>query len=287
MAKPSFLVVGHVTKDLLAGGGYTLGGGATFASLTAARLRERVALLTRAEPAVAAQLPALALGIELLCLPSQQTTTFENIYTPAGREQRLLAVAEPIGPEDVPEAWRAADRVLLAPVAGELPGHVTGFSPGSLLCLALQGWLRRREPDGQVRSAPWLDAEAALARADLVVLSEEDVKGSEDLVTRFVRTARLLALTRGARGATLFHQGRSIPVAAFPAQEVDPTGAGDVFAAAFLSAYRRETDPLPAARFASCVASFVVERQGSAGVPTLAQVRQRLHAAAAVAEGDR
>ena len=55
---------------------------------------------------------------------------------------------------------------------------------------------------------------------------------------------------------------------AFPVREVDPVGAGDVFAAAYLVAYHESRDPVYAATWASCAASFAVEAPGVAGIPT-------------------
>jgi sugar/nucleoside kinase (ribokinase family) len=57
-----------------------------------------------------------------------------------------------------------------------------------------------------------------------------------------------------------------------PANEVDPTGAGDVFATAFVIRLQETGDPLQAARFANITASFSVEHPGVTGVPTRAQV---------------
>jgi 1D-myo-inositol 3-kinase len=279
VSTPGFLAIGHVTKDLLAEG-YALGGGVTFAVLTALRLGQRPALLTRAEPAVAEQLRAALAGVAIVCLPSPLTTTFRNTYGANGRLQHLLAVAEPLGPADLPPEWRTASVVLLAPVAGEVPGEMVDCFPDSLLGLAAQGWLRRRAPDGLVLPAPWQGGEAALARADLVVFSEEDVAENETLVARYADQTRLLALTQGARGVTLYQQGRQVTVPAFPAVEVDPTGAGDVFGAAFLIAFQSEREPLAAARFANCAASFAVEQRGTSGIPSRAQVIARLRLAA-------
>jgi sugar/nucleoside kinase (ribokinase family) len=53
----------------------------------------------------------------------------------------------------------------------------------------------------------------------------------------------------------------------YPATEVDPTGAGDVFAAAFLLWLRRTGDPRAAGDFANRVAALAVEREGLDGVP--------------------
>ena len=51
------------------------------------------------------------------------------------------------------------------------------------------------------------------------------------------------------------------------AELVDSTGAGDIFAAAFLIHLRQTSDPLAAASFANQLAALSVSRQGLAGVP--------------------
>jgi sugar/nucleoside kinase (ribokinase family) len=57
---------------------------------------------------------------------------------------------------------------------------------------------------------------------------------------------------------------------------VDPTGAGDVYIAAFDIKYSETKDPYKSARFASAAASFVVEDWGPKNIPTEEMVRKRL-----------
>jgi sugar/nucleoside kinase (ribokinase family) len=65
-------------------------------------------------------------------------------------------------------------------------------------------------------------------------------------------------------------------VPGFPSDETDPTGAGDVFAAAFMLKLRELREPLEAARFANGVASFSVTGRSTDALPDLEQVQQRL-----------
>jgi sugar/nucleoside kinase (ribokinase family) len=59
-------------------------------------------------------------------------------------------------------------------------------------------------------------------------------------------------------------------------QEVDPTGAGDVFAAAFFVRLLNTRDPWEAARFANRMAAVSVTRPGMQGVPTSDEVKNCL-----------
>lgn len=60
------------------------------------------------------------------------------------------------------------------------------------------------------------------------------------------------------------------------AREVDPTGAGDVFAAAFLVSLRRREAVATAARFAAAAAAISVEGFGLGAIPTRAVIEERL-----------
>jgi sugar/nucleoside kinase (ribokinase family) len=83
-------------------------------------------------------------------------------------------------------------------------------------------------------------------------------------------------LTEGQDGATLHYQGETIHCAPRQTQTLDPTGAGDVFAAAFLVRLDETGDPYQAARFANVAASLSVERAGIESVPERAQIESHL-----------
>jgi len=100
--------------------------------------------------------------------------------------------------------------------------------------------------------------------------------GDLALVQRYAAQARLAVVTEDRRGCTVWGGGRQEQFPAFDVDEVDPTGAGDVFAAAFLLRYGETRDIAIAARFANCAASFAVEGTGAAALPTLEQVEDRL-----------
>ena len=276
MAAPDFLVVGHLVQDKVAGG-YRLGGTAAYASLTAHRLGLRTAVLTRV--AADLDLSSLPPEIEVHRLPSPQTTVFENIYSGGHRTQYVWAKAESIAAADVPAELASARIVLLGPVVGEVEDEVARCFPGSLVGICAQGWLRTVAADGRVgQLSPRQWRPSASGGLQAVFVSEEDLPPAEteETLAGWAAQAPLIFFTLGYRGSRLWWDGRWQEVPGFPAREVDPTGSGDVFAAAFLARYLETDDVAQAALFAAAAAAVSVEAVGIAGVPTRAEVEERL-----------
>jgi 1D-myo-inositol 3-kinase len=259
-----FLVIGHVTTDITPRG-YSLGGTVAYASITARNLGFQAGLLSRAGPDF--QSGEILAGIETHILPSAHTTTFENIYTHGERTQFLHACAEPISERDVPARWRAAKIVLLGPIAQELDVTLAGGFPHALVGAVLQGWLRQWDTSGRVTNQPDRIRQLALDGCQVVFVSEEDIAGNGALLDWLRTRIPIVVLTTGKQGSTVCHAGQMHRVAPRPADEVDPTGAGDVFAAAYLLHLSETHDIVQAAQFANVVASFSVEAPGPAGIP--------------------
>lgn len=278
------LVVGHVTRDLLPSGDWRAGGAALYASVTAQRLGLRVGVVTSA-PTDLRERVAQTLGDEaaLAVVESETATTFENRYTPAGRVQYLRSVAQPLTLADIPMAWRTCDVALLAPVAGELTPALAGELRARILGAAPQGWLRQWGADGRVRPRQLSAAELnALSTLAALILSREDLTGpdadpeaqahAERTLRDWARRLPLLAVTCGAAGAELWRAGGVERFPGYPAREVDPTGAGDVFATAFLCALADSGDAGSAIDLANRIAALSVEGVGPSAIPTPAQV---------------
>ncbi len=213
-------------------------------------------------------------GIQIRSLPAEHSTTFENRYTPDGRQQILHQIAPDLSYADVPEVWRDAPIIHVGPVAGEgkrLAEH--GFPSSILLGLTPQGWLRAWDGDGHVRIGDWPEARQALSRANAAVLSIEDVGGDEAQIEAMAEACPVLAVTEGAAGARLYWNGDLRRFSALQVEEVDPTGAGDIFAAAFFWRFSITHDPWAAARFATHLASFSVRRRGLEGIPNREEIQ--------------
>jgi sugar/nucleoside kinase (ribokinase family) len=274
-----FVCVGHVTVDRI-DGEERLGGAAAYAAITASRLGCRVALLTSARRDFPFR-DALS-AFEVHGLDSERTTVFENRYDAQGRRvQRVLECACPLGPDAmsaVTDRLSSKAIVLYCPVAREVRGPLARAVPDGLSAVAPQGFFRAWDAEGNVSRAEWADASRALADADLVVLSEEDI-GIEESERRAMEfTGIAFGITRGERGARVYSEGQVLDVPAFRTVSVDPTGAGDVFAAAFAVALREERDVFRAATFAAADASLAVGGLGTEAIPSRKAVVARMGA---------
>ncbi len=268
-----YLAIGHVTRDRLPDGGHRLGGTVTYAGLTAYRLGLRVGVVTRCR--ADEDLSPLQ-GLERHVVPDEHTTEFENLETPQGRIQYVRHVAGPLNYEHVPEPWRRAAIVHLAPVAQEVdPSMIARFTHG-FIGVTPQGWMREWDETGRVRPALWLEAPYVLPRAAAAVLSIEDLGYDETRIPDLARQVPVLVVTRGEAGADLYWQGEVHHADALQVPVVDATGAGDVFAAAFFIRLYETRDPIHALHFATRLASLSVTRSGPESAPTLEEIQQVL-----------
>lgn len=107
---------------------------------------------------------------------------------------------------------------------------------------------------------------------DVLILSLEDIDYEWERLAPAFAHVPLVVVTEYRDGSTVFHRqpdGRILEakIPPRPAVEVDPTGAGDIFATAFLIRLEETRDPVEAARFGNVAASMSVEHPGTTGVP--------------------
>jgi 1D-myo-inositol 3-kinase len=203
--------------------------------------------------------------IPMTVRPAQHTTTFEHVYHGGSRRSWLRAVAAPLDEELDADV----DVAFLCPVADEVgPRCLVAARAVSRVGVGLQGWLRGIDAKGEVVRRPM----PVIEGAQVWFASTEDIDSPPELPGIFVWTA-------GEAGVHLRVDGRWHHVPAYhPTTVVDPTGAGDVFAAAFLVACARGETPLRAAAIGACAASIVVEGVGVTAITRLDGLAERLKA---------
>jgi hypothetical protein len=267
-----YLLIGHITVDLTPAGP-RLGGTVVYSALTAQALGLRVGIVT----SWGAELPLGALGsIPIASFPAEHSTTFQNIYTPAGRLQTIEHIASSLDYYQVPETWRNASIVHLAPVAQEVEPAIVRAFPTAMLGVTPQGWMRSWDGSGRVIVGEWPEARFVLERSGAAVISASDVEGDEGRIEEMAVACRILAVTEAGEGVRLYWNGDVRRFRPPPVKEVDPTGAGDIFAAAFFTRLYATRDPWEAARYANQLAALSVTRPGLQGIPTPAEVQESM-----------
>jgi sugar/nucleoside kinase (ribokinase family) len=103
---------------------------------------------------------------------------------------------------------------------------------------------------------------------DLLFCNEKEAKSfwpgeNMDVIQeRMKKFAQKFVITLGAKGATIFDGTQFISIEGFPVKAIDTTGAGDMFAGAFLYGHTHGYSPLESGKLASYCASKVVSQLG-------------------------
>jgi tagatose kinase len=172
--------------------------------------------------------------------------------------------------------------------------HVMGsslFSPEATE-VALQGIAAIKERHGTVSFDPNIRREIlslpgmreALAKVfqltdvflpsgDELFLFSDEKSEAEAIRSILARGPSVIVLKKGAAGAVYFDRDRTVASTAFPVEEVDPTGAGDCFGAAFVSMWLRGAEPEQAMRIATAAGALAVTRKGPMeGIHAMAEI---------------
>ena len=271
--RPAYLCIGHCCHDKV-GNNYRLGGTASYAAIIAQGLQQvQPLILTSVGTDFQFSERFAALEIPVHVKTARQTTIFENLYQAGQRTQYLLARAAVLAPEDIPSSLASSPIVLFCPIANELsPELITAF-PHALKGASIQGFLRQWNEGGLVspQAMDW----SILQNIDIAFLSEEDIRGVEHFLDLLIAHCPQVVVTKGRVGATVYQNGQATFFPAFPSQEVDPTGAGDSFTAAYLIDYYQNRDVRSACIAAHCTASFIIEGEGIANLPSVEEVQER------------
>lgn len=243
-------VIGATTIDrnISASGSVSrIGGVTTYAGLTYRRLGLSTRVVTRV---AASDLPLLArlsaAGIRIDVQASDVTTRFVNRTLGGIRTQEMPFSAAPIRSVQVRPVLDAVDWIHLGPLhPADIETdvfHLLRAWPGPVL-LDLQGLVRRIGSKGT--EAGVCDAlPAAMASADIVKADPDEIATvlaalGGDLAGMMAGfDIREVVVTEGERGGEVFERGGRKH--AYPPAPVvragDPTGAGDVFLAAYAAA---------------------------------------------------
>jgi ribokinase len=165
---------------------------------------------------------------------------------------------------------KGENQIVVAPGANAAfrPDHLTGAIDGALICqleIPIETVVRAVGlATGFVclNLAPAADVPVSLlTRADLIVVNETEAAFYGPSLHD---GGGLVAITLGARGATLFKAGEQVAVALPPkVTAVDATGAGDSFVGALVVALIEGQEPHAALAFACAAGALTATRPGA------------------------
>ncbi len=280
-------VTGSITRDRIRtrrGSAERIGGAVWYAGSTFVQLGMSTRAITRFAIADAFIEEALQrAGIEVLQRPSLRTTTFVNDYTVPGdvdRKQEVLALADPIRIDELRAGLNQCDLVYLAPL------HPDDISDAALtmvveektftIALDVQGYTRaivagkvEARVDSRLsylRSAcDVIKANASEAR--ILTGSTDPSKAAVDLVS--ARNRLESVVTCGSDGVYIA-SGKILHFQPVVELDIDdPTGAGDIFFAAYLVPRMQGKSIGSAARFAAKFTARSLRDLTRAGMLTL------------------
>jgi sugar/nucleoside kinase (ribokinase family) len=208
--------------------------------------------------------PLVRLGVPVLWRGGEKTAAFSFLYDGDRREM----VVDALGPSWTPADLRGLERADWVHV-GALAR--SDFPAATLAALARD---HRISFDGQGLVRPdrrgplELDAEydpEVLRHVSVLKLAEDEARTvagepSEEAL-RALGVPEVL-VTLGSRGSLVLAEGRLVAVPARAVDgEVDPTGAGDAFSAAYLVSRASGHAPVPAARRATALVAGLLGRR--------------------------
>jgi len=255
-------VIGNLSRDVVAGGAPRVGGPVFYAARALRHLGARARLVTRCAAGDRRLLLTrlVALGLPVVWEPGERTAAFSFSYEGDVRRMEVDALANPWTPADA-RGWAGrgigrSDWLLVGAVSrADFPAETLAvLARGRRLLLDGQGLVRPGRtgtlvPDGEFDPA-------VLRHVAMLKLSEEEaeavVGGVDERALRELGVPEVL-VTFGSRGSLVVADGRVERITARPVSGVDPTGAGDAFAAAYLSARAVGHRPASAARRASAL----------------------------------
>jgi len=286
MQRYDIVSIGHITNDILDDRGRVtrfIGGASYFSAFAGHRAGARILVVTKMAARDVHLLDGLKKeGIEVLALPSPDTTSIENVFETADvdkRKVRLLSQAAPFAPQDLPEV-EAEVYSLAGLFKGEIPAElIEAASARGKVALDLQAMVRCSE-EGRFAFRDWEEKGRYLPlitylKADS--LESEVVTGTADRQ----EAARILH-GLGAKEVVITHSsqliafdGSRIYRAPFnPSNLSGRTGRGDTCFISYM-VWRRAHGVEESVRFAAALTSIKMEKFGPFD-GTLEQVLQRM-----------
>jgi sugar/nucleoside kinase (ribokinase family) len=262
-------VIGHLSRDVVAGAAPRIGGGPWYAGRALRLLGDDAVLFAKCGDPDRAQWQRrlAAIGLPASLSTGGETTAFSFSYDAEGtRRMNVDVVGEPWSLDEPPAGLlRRVESLHVAPLLRSDfdAAALERLGSGRRLLLDAQGLVRVPKTGPLALDADF-DPDV-LRHVSILKVSEEeaDVLAGGDRDALADLGVPEVVLTLGVRGSVVIVHGRAEEIPARPVDGADdPTGTGDAFASAYLSARTSGHAPSSAARRATAlVAALLLGRE--------------------------
>lgn len=192
------------------------------------------------------------------------TLVFKNDYSDGRRKQTVANYKQYFY-----YAWNQklkllpndAEILMIAPVLNNIDAleikKMRDYFSKSFFCLLPQGFYRQIDSQGKVYKLNKGITAEIIENFDFICLSVKDVSDTHAKGLYWSEKGPVVIITRAGEGSSLYTNGNKTDMKAFAVANVsDPTGAGDIFAAAFTFAYLKSKDLYQSMLFANATAAY-------------------------------
>lgn len=258
----TFLVIGHLTKDIILKDGKRIeriGGGAYYSAL-ALSCFGKVKVLTKIGKDFPERfLEEFGRRIELILLPSKKSTIYELRYLNKGKRiLRLLDKGDEIKAQELPKLDEF-DIILVNPVAKEISPETLEGVKKYYLSLDLQGLVREFKEVIEIGKI-----EKSLLKNVKIIhanLNEISALGKFEEAIEFLRkNIKVALISNGGKKGIAIENGKIYSYYPPKVEVKDTTGAGDCFLAVFTYFYKNYSF-LESIKKANAFTSLFLERR--------------------------
>lgn len=193
-----------------------------------------------------------------------KTLLFKNIYKNNKRKQIVENYGEYLHfewLEEVKTIRKDFDFVMIAPVINNFESKdlqkIKAIFTKSFLCLLPQGLYRQINKSGKIAQIDRDLAVETIRNFDFISFSEQDLANADEKASKWSNEGLIVAVTRDGKGASIYSDGERLDSPAFKVDKiVDPTGAGDIFAAGFVYSYFKKKQIKEALDFGQAAAAL-------------------------------
>jgi sugar/nucleoside kinase (ribokinase family) len=258
------LVVGNPSLDQIDNVYYGAGGPVSYISNILSSYSHNVTMFS----SFADDFPIESLNpkINLIKNISKNTTKFILSYKNNLRELKIFSEATKLNLRNLKKSINKYDVVFFAPVFHEIDinevNQLVNCNDKYFVSVP-QGWIRIKNKKKILINFNRLKF---LPKLEMIFFSEEEIQSSNLNINDLKNLAKILVITRGHIGSTIFYQEQRFNFSSYHVKSIDTTGAGDIYAAVFAITFFLTKELIYSANLASKIASESTKYWGMEGI---------------------